>query len=488
MEKYEVFYSWQSDLPNGTNRSFIEKALEDAAKAIRADDSIMIEPVIDRDTVGVPGAPDIANTIFAKVEQSQVFACDVSIINQGEKSRKTPNPNVLIELGYALKTLTSNRILMIMNTAFGPPEELPFDLSKKRAVTYDMPQECKDRATERKALTSKLEEALRTIFSQIEVKETEQSRKTLSIADQARAAVENAQPNQVLLVRKFMDWLSDQLHAFRPDFSRAGERDDLLIESIDQTAELVIDFARLAQSVAIMNASESAIALYKSFGRILSNYYVPYGFAGTIPKDDFDFYKFIGHEIFVTFISFLMRENCWELIADILEEQIYLDNRRWDAPGPVSFGYISEPVGLLYYRKERLKLKRVSVHADILKARHTEAEIAGVIPMQQFMDSDYFLFLRGEFEKADVGGRPTWNPWSTMFLEGHCPSYIAEATRAKYAQRLLRPLAIDTIEMFRSKLVELKAAQRLARVFGDSFYFDLDDPLEHFNPQDIGTR
>ena len=95
---YKVFYSWQSDLPNATNRGFIQKALENATKVIRDDGSIQVEPVVDRDTVGVPGAPDIASTILAKIEQSQVFVCDVSIINQGANSRPTPNPNVLIEL------------------------------------------------------------------------------------------------------------------------------------------------------------------------------------------------------------------------------------------------------------------------------------------------------------------------------------------------------------------------------------------------------
>src|SRR6266446_2290788 len=59
-----VFYSWQSDLPNATNRGFIEKALEEAAKSIRAEGSISVDPVIDRDTAGVPGSPDIASTIL----------------------------------------------------------------------------------------------------------------------------------------------------------------------------------------------------------------------------------------------------------------------------------------------------------------------------------------------------------------------------------------------------------------------------------------
>ena len=75
----KVFYSWQTDLPNSTNRGLIQSALESAAKSIRDDDSIKIEPVIDRDTIGVPGAPDIADTILAKIEKSQIFVADVSI-------------------------------------------------------------------------------------------------------------------------------------------------------------------------------------------------------------------------------------------------------------------------------------------------------------------------------------------------------------------------------------------------------------------------
>ncbi len=165
MDKCVVFYSWESDLPNSTNRGFIQKALEDAARTIRGNDSIKIDPVIDRDTSGVPGSPDIANTIFSKIDASDIFACDVSIVNQGEKSRPTPNPNVLIELGYAVKALKSERIIIIMNTAFGGPELLPFDLSKKRVSTYCISKDDADKSTERKKLTQLLVEAIKTIMS-----------------------------------------------------------------------------------------------------------------------------------------------------------------------------------------------------------------------------------------------------------------------------------------------------------------------------------
>ena len=62
----KIFYSWQSDLPNLTNRCLIGKALEDAAKSIRDNETIEVTPVIDRDTSGVPGALDIAGIIFEK--------------------------------------------------------------------------------------------------------------------------------------------------------------------------------------------------------------------------------------------------------------------------------------------------------------------------------------------------------------------------------------------------------------------------------------
>lgn len=488
MGESKVFYSWQSDLPNSTNRGFIQKALENAAKAIRADDSIKVEPVIDRDTAGVPGSPDIAKTIFDKIEKSQVFVCDVSIINKRSKFRNSPNPNVLIELGYAIKTLGEPRILMVINTAFGVPELLPFDLNKKRVLPYDMPEQCENRATERKVLESKLEAALRAILTHIETQRLEENTQNLSIGDQARAAVENAQPNQVLLVRKFMDWLVSEIDTLKPDFSKDDERDDLLVESINQTTRLVIDFAQLGQSIAIMNASEPALTLYKSFNKIIEHYYVPRGFSGDIPTHNFDFYKFIGHELFVTFVTFLIREGRWELIPDILEEEIYIENREWGQAGLVSFGYISKHVGLLGYRNERLKLKTISVHADILKERHDEGDLTELVPMRQFMESDYFLFLRGEFEKPELVGPSAWNAWSTIFMGEQPPRYIAQAIRKNYAEKLLRPLGIDTIDTFRSKLIELKVAQRLAKTFGDPFHLDIEDPLEYLNPQDIGTR
>jgi len=127
METDKIFYSWQSALPNNTNRGFIEKALEKAVKNLRTDDSLKVEPVVDRDIKGVPGSPNISLTIFKKIDDSKVFVGDVSII-QKVKKRSCPNPNVLIELGYAIRSLSWERVLLVLNENYGPVENLPFDL------------------------------------------------------------------------------------------------------------------------------------------------------------------------------------------------------------------------------------------------------------------------------------------------------------------------------------------------------------------------
>lgn len=163
MKKF-IFYSWQSDLLNATNRSFIEDALTKAARSIAMDESIEVEPVVDRDVQGMPGSPDISKTIFEKIDRSAVFIADVSIINATESGRKAPNPNVLVELGYALKTLTPNRVLMVMNTEYGGPELLPFDLRMRLAVTYNTSDK-ENRANEKKGLQKKIEGQLRSILA-----------------------------------------------------------------------------------------------------------------------------------------------------------------------------------------------------------------------------------------------------------------------------------------------------------------------------------
>jgi hypothetical protein len=115
-KRLTVFYSWQSDSPSHLNRTFIEKALHEALKRLQADATLenalrdaTVE--LDKDTQGVAGSPPIAETILQKIEECAVFVADLSFVgcsnngfsNTSGNPRQFPNPNVLMEYGYALR-------------------------------------------------------------------------------------------------------------------------------------------------------------------------------------------------------------------------------------------------------------------------------------------------------------------------------------------------------------------------------------------------
>lgn len=138
-----IFYSWQSDLPNRTNRGFIESCIESAIKKLDRADDFYLELNLDRDTKNEPGTPDIANTIFSKIERAKIFIADISIINSNSDGRKTPNPNILLELGYAAKVLGWEKIICIFNTDYGNFDDLPFDLRFRRPLIYSLKNKSK---------------------------------------------------------------------------------------------------------------------------------------------------------------------------------------------------------------------------------------------------------------------------------------------------------------------------------------------------------
>lgn len=164
----KVFWSWQNDLPTHVARGFIKAALEDALVLV-AEDLALTEverPELDHDTKNEAGLVEIVATIFKKIEGATAFVADVTPVAQVSEGNKwVPNPNVMIELGFALKALGREGILLVWNRAFGgTPETLPFDLRHRRApISFNLAPSASasERGKERKRLTLALAEALK---------------------------------------------------------------------------------------------------------------------------------------------------------------------------------------------------------------------------------------------------------------------------------------------------------------------------------------
>ena len=161
MAKFKIFYSWQSDLSGSKTRYFIRDCIDDAIAF--AGESEALEAIRDEATKDMTGSPNIVTTLFSKIDECDLFVADVTLCFSGDTNKngvvkRSPNPNVLLELGYAVKTLGWDRIICFSNTDFG--SDYPFDIAQNRRTPYSL--DGKDRNDVRRKMA-------KTVFTNIQM-------------------------------------------------------------------------------------------------------------------------------------------------------------------------------------------------------------------------------------------------------------------------------------------------------------------------------
>lgn len=245
-----VFFSWQSDQPQ--NRNFIRSALNAAIKELRQDvtlEEAKRDVVADQDTQGLPGSPAIAESILAKIRSCHVFLADLTFINkpQGKHATKfvrhTPNPNVLLEYGYALHALSDGKVLGVFNEAHGSPNDLPFDLAHRRwPIRFNLPSDRSgNNEQEKKTLKDALKAAIRSIISQFD--ET-------PLPAPAVAPFTPADPGDGIgRLRHGQDYLCSDVNQNKPIRLRVGPYSFLRLIPTSQTDELgEVEAYKIAQA------------------------------------------------------------------------------------------------------------------------------------------------------------------------------------------------------------------------------------------------
>ena len=108
---------------------------------------------------------DIIQTIMSKIEISTLMVADITPVGKTKHEKLLPNPNVLIELGYALRSVGDKRVIAIMNEGYGDEVgKLPFDLSNRRVLCYTLSANANknERRITRKKTIEKFVDAIKT--------------------------------------------------------------------------------------------------------------------------------------------------------------------------------------------------------------------------------------------------------------------------------------------------------------------------------------
>ena len=161
---FTIFYSWQCDSDKKFNRNFIENCLSNAINRINK--VIDYTLILDKNTIGESGSPDIVNVILNKIDMAIGFVADITPI-VCLKEKYLSNSNVMLELGYALSSLSDERVILICNTSKCRLYDLPFDLGLKRIVSYEYDEEsdANKAKNQKEKLENTLYEAIQAIIN-----------------------------------------------------------------------------------------------------------------------------------------------------------------------------------------------------------------------------------------------------------------------------------------------------------------------------------
>lgn len=129
-----LFNSWQSDTPH--NSKSIRSALREVSNKLESQIA-GLHIKIDEATSNQVGTLHIPSSILQNISAADIFLADLTTVGETfNKQKKLQNPNVLIELGYAVSQLGWDRIILLFNKEVGEFRDLPFDIEKRSCLDF----------------------------------------------------------------------------------------------------------------------------------------------------------------------------------------------------------------------------------------------------------------------------------------------------------------------------------------------------------------
>lgn len=283
----------------------------------------------------------------------------------------------------------------------------------------------------------------------------------------------------------FLDSIYNNLKLLKPEFSQYKDNyDEAIINQINNALPINYIFIKASLLISKAKNLEAIKTIYNYFSEFLKLCETPEGFSGSYSEYGFDGFRFIIYEIFVAFVASLIKYNNWGIIDGVLGYDLFIEKNN---KGFVPFLAINQGnYSLNVFRNQRLKLKRISVMSDMLKDRFTNSDLSKLLTHRDFMEADYFLFLRSLYNQEQSKNTfriNVWCPRSCVYLY-KIPRYILKTESKYFLNQFIGALSLKNNEDLK-KLLE-NSFIKYKECFRDAIF--LDNPLDDFDLNILGTR
>ena len=135
-----------NNTPENTSSSStpVEKTLATFSTKIYSKDSARQNNIkitcnsLNNTTVKNGSTFSFCNTVGQATSAKGYQKADIFDKDGNKKIKYMPNPNVMLELGYATHVVGWDRVICVLNSDFGAPENMPFDIASRRLTPFSL--------------------------------------------------------------------------------------------------------------------------------------------------------------------------------------------------------------------------------------------------------------------------------------------------------------------------------------------------------------
>jgi len=291
-------------------------------------------------------------------------------------------------------------------------------------------------------------------------------------------AIKDGKPYAAGALNEYFDIFVQNLENFRiKDYK--GEFDEAVIKNIEAFLPYRNEAIQIFFTIARNEPKEEFIkSLYRFFESLIPYIFEP---KGATAWRDFDNFRFIIHELFLYAIVILVKLERFQQASMLLSQRYYVPgNSDYGRDVMVSFSVFRRYMESLEHRNKRLKLRRLSLRADLLKER---CQTTG-IDFRYLMQADFILFIRADLYDEKPFDR--WGPETLLYL-GHFPGpfeIFARAESKRYFEKMKCLFDIQSPDDFKQLLEEYKQNKRHL----PSWDFESFDPALLLNIEKLATK
>lgn len=297
-------------------------------------------------------------------------------------------------------------------------------------------------------------------------------------------AIKGSRPHSHGALTEYFNIFSENLERFRlPPSKGAADFDQCIVDSIEKSIparnELIEIFGTIAQ---YDQSANTAPTIHKFFESLIPYLYPPRGI-NSYHKWDWDNFRFIIHESFLTCIAVFLKHERFEIVAQILHQRYYVDKDEHSSRSKMAtFEIFRENLISLTHRNNRLNLRRHSICADMIKERCSDSGIS----FNNIMQADFLLYLADAISCFKEGIYQRWWPETLVFKAFHGGTFeiFLRAESQEYFSRLAPTLGIKQ----KPELSPLIDAMKKNPTNIPKWDFDRIDPLTLMNYEKLCTR